>query len=111
MKKIIYSLVVLSLYGCVNEQKEEKKTLGEYIYIDSHDVLHVRNRCHIGLKITDEHGNSYLKSVYRLKTNSVGYNELFSTCGWCVDDDYYYQLERIAKQNYEKEKKRNVERR
>ena len=97
--KNIYIAIILSLvaFGCSKKEKEtNKETIGKYVYIDSQDILHVKNRCVLGMKITDTTGDSYYKPIERIETIYLIPEDIATTCAWCVDDEQYDQLKKIA---------------
>ena len=97
--KNIYIAIILSLiaFGCSKQEKNTiKETIGKYVYIDSQDILHVKNRCVLGMKITDTIGDSYYKPIERIETIYLIPEDIATTCAWCVDDEQYDQLKEIA---------------
>ena len=99
MKKIFIAIILsLVAFGCSKKEKEtNKETIGKYVYIDSQDILHIKNRCVLGMKITDKTGNSYYKPIERIETCCLIGEDIVTTCAWCVNDEQYDQLKDIIK--------------
>ena len=78
--------------------KNPRKLPGKYLYVDKLNTLHARNKClHIGdTDIENPIGN---KAVTRILTKEVDEDLLVNTCAWCINDEVYDKLERIAKRN------------
>lgn len=100
-------ILIMIVRGCIaiNERKEaeewrEKYAIGKYVYIDSDDILHVRQRCTLGLRITDKNENTYYKSITYYDTSWVSIDDLFEVCPFCVKDEHYDQLMEIAIRNH-----------
>lgn len=96
MKKILYSFMVLCLCACVEtkEKSEEKPVLGKYVYVDTQSILHVKDRCVMGLKVANENDEREYKGVYRIEVASLHEGSLYgiATCSWCVKDEHYELL-------------------
>lgn len=92
-------LVAFFLFSCSGQKEKEKKDqeIGKYVYVDSQGTLHIKNPCYSGLRITDEDGNSYKKSVTFVDTEDINGNDLESLCPMCVRDEHYEQLLQIVK--------------
>lgn len=102
--------LVLIIRGCIdaNERRKEKEwkekyAIGKYVYIDSDDMLHVRQRCTLGLRITDKNENTYYKSITYYDTSWVSIDDLFEVCPFCVKDEHYDQLMEIAIRNHKRQ--------
>lgn len=89
-------VILLCLYACVEtkEKSEEKPVLGKYVYVDTQSVLHVKDRCVMGLKVANENGEREYKGVYRIEVASLHEGSLYgiATCPWCVKDEHYELL-------------------
>ena len=98
MKRIYTAIILLSLiaFGCSKQEKDTiKETIGKYVYIDSQDILHIKNKCVLGMKITDKTENSYYKPIERIETIDLNEEDIITTCAWCVNDEQYEQLKNI----------------
>lgn len=98
-------VVLLVIHGVMtaNENKKEKESepksnIGEYVYIDSEGILHT-SKCYIGMQVTSDNGESYLKPIYPLDTLKLTSNHLHWFCSYCVSDEDYEHLQRIVKRN------------
>lgn len=100
MKRLlILSLILPFMCSCTSNSAKDEPKVGKYVYLDSHNVLHVKNPCVLGLAITDEKGNEYYKSVQRLDLYAVREYHLLNLCAWCVDDGTYEELQEIVMLN------------
>lgn len=104
-------IAALAILGCIllvrecNERRKEKEwqekyAIGKYVYIDSDDILHVRQRCVLGLRIEDKNENTYYKSIFYCDTSWVSTDDLLEVCPFCVKDEHYEQLMEIAIRNH-----------
>lgn len=98
--------LVLIIRGCIdaNERRKEKEwkekyAIGKYVYIDSDQILHVKQICILGLQIEGKNENTYYKSISYCDTSWVSTDDLFRVCPFCVKDEHYDQLVEIAKRN------------
>ena len=88
----------LGIKNIESEESKKEKLPGKYLYVDRLNTLHARNKClHIGdTDIENPIGN---KAVTRILTKEVDEDLLVNTCAWCINDEVYDKLERIAKRN------------
>ena len=95
-------VILFVIHGIIENKKEKesepKSNIGEYVYIDSQGILHTK-QCYIGLEVTNQEGESYLKPVTRVKTIEVLPDYLRRTCSFCVKDEDYERLMEIAEGN------------
>lgn len=92
-------LIGMLFFGaCSNNREENKKILpiGKYVYMDSQRILHIKKKCVLGMQITDATGNEYYKAVEFIDTIQLTKEHIKALCTWCVEDEHYSQLERIA---------------
>lgn len=98
---IILGFAFLGFLAIKNNESEEskkEKLPGKYLYVDRLNTLHARNKCfHIGDDNLDNPmGN---KAVTRILTKEVDEDLLVNTCAWCINDEVYDKLVKIAKRN------------
>lgn len=98
MKRLLFFIAAIAICGCSPKTKQES-AIGEYVYLDSYGVLHVKNPCVLGLSITDANGNEYYKSVQRLDLYAIEPIHLMRSCAWCIDDETYEELQEIVMLN------------
>ena len=96
MKKILICAMVLCLCACIEtkEKGDKKPMLGKYVYLDTQGVLHVKERCVMGLRVANENDEGKYKGVHRIEVASLREGSLqgVPTCSWCLDDDRYELL-------------------
>lgn len=102
MKKILSTFLILTL--CVScapkKQAKENVKLGQYVYLDSEGILHVRRPC-LGLRTRiDGSGEGGYKSIQFIEVDNITHRDLESLCPWCVSDEVYEQLIRLVDTNY-----------
>lgn len=98
MKKILFCMIALCLCACVEtKEKSESEPIGEYVYLDTQGILHVKENCVMGLKVANENGERGYKGVYRIDATSLNKSDLVNipTCSWCVKDEHYEQLKAL----------------
>lgn len=98
MKKILYSFMVLCLCACVDtKEKSKSEPIGEYVYLDTQGILHVKENCVMGLQEKNELGIESWKGVHRIDATSLSKSDLVNipTCSWCVKDEHYEQLKAL----------------
>ncbi len=99
--KYLYVLIFLSILISCNKQAQENKEslVGDYVYIDANDALHVRNNCISLRHVTNEFTGNTDMSVERIPIEECTRNMLQSTCSRCVTDSIYeHLLKTIEKQ-------------
>lgn len=88
--------IITNLHGSKNQK------LGEYIYIDKYECVHVDQEC-VNIIGRDD-GKSYKYMVERIDTKDLKLNYINNTCSSCITDDIYNDLEKIANTNENKSK-------
>ena len=104
MKKLILSILMFSLaVGCTTskEHKKEMVGLGQYVYLDSRNVLHAKSPCYSGMRTTNENGEEYFESIQFVDTADITDVHLRALCPCCVKDELYEQLKRIVDRHSE----------
>ena len=100
---IVFSLVLLLIYGVGigDDKKTDKKEcfIGKYVYVDTDGILHTKNRCVVGMQVTDPNENSYYKGVEFIDTVKLTSGHIRRLCSWCVEDGHYELLQGIAERN------------
>lgn len=95
--KIITIVCILAMQiTCTHKEEKSSISLGKYVYIDTQNILHTKNRCVLGMKATDENGTDSYKSIEFLDTAKITTTNLKTCCCWCVTDEHYEQLKLIA---------------
>lgn len=92
-------LISLLLVSCAPAQKQDnnqKVTVGEYVYLDIKETLHVKRHCSAIGKQTGELGGAD-RTVTRIPTEDVTTSMLEYTCSRCVSDSIYDYLLKISK--------------
>ena len=104
MRHTLLLFALLAIVSCGGAKEKEKENddevlidevlIGDYVYLDTDGILHVKNRCVMGLNVTDKNGESCYKGVHRIKVSSLTeyYLRQVMTCAWCVDDESYELL-------------------
>lgn len=98
MKKILICMIALCLCACVETRKKsESEPIGEYVYLDTQGILHVKENCVMGLQEKNEFGIESWKGVHRIDATSLSKSDLVKipTCSWCVKDEHYEQLKAL----------------
>lgn len=90
MKKLILLLSII-LLGCNNEKKEDVK-VGEYIYLDRYNCIHINQKCFQLNFSNGEEGEEPRYMVQRIEVKKM--HEIGRTCSFCVTDEAYKELER-----------------
>lgn len=101
MKKWLFFICIFIFSGCSSDRQEkaEAETLGRYVYIDSHNILHSKTPCVLGMKVTEDEGEGYYKSIQFIDTTSITTKHLQSLCPWCINDDLFDQLKQIVERH------------
>ena len=94
----VIALVGMLFFGACSNNREDKKNLpiGKYVYMDSQHILHIKKKCVLGMQITNAAGNNYYKAIDFIDTIKLTKEHIKALCTWCVEDEHYSQLERIA---------------
>ena len=104
MKHALLLFALLSIVSCGGTKEKEKKKenvdevlIGDYVYLDTDGILHVKENCVMGLQEKNELGIESWKGVHRIDATSLSKSDLMSipTCSWCVKDDHYEQLKAL----------------
>lgn len=98
---VIVLIWALSFSSCSKTKKKDITSVGKYVYIDSQHILHINKNCVLGMEITDAAGNSYYKAINFIDTVQLTKEHIKSMCMWCVEDEHYSQLKRIADEHEE----------
>ena len=80
-------MIALCLYACVEtkEKSEEKPVLGKYVYVDTQSVLHVKDRCVMGLRVANENSEGLQSCRGDIVVMSIEEAEDYglTPCGYC----------------------------
>ena len=90
-------IVLLSFTGCAHDKKEKEVEVGEYVYLDRYNCIHVRQNC-VNLFLSGgEDGEEPRYMVQRIEIKSLP--SIGTTCSSCVTDKAYKELEKRINQN------------
>lgn len=93
------AIIFLAMFfGCTTEKKEKDVEIGEYVYLDRYNCIHVRQNC-VNLFLSGgEDGEEPRYMVQRVEIRSLP--SIGMTCSSCVTDEAYkILLKRINKKN------------
>lgn len=90
MKYYLILFFACSLVFCGCKKKEETPMVGEYVYIDHHECIHVDRKC-LQLMISDDSNGGSNYMVKRIKVEEL--DSIGNTCSFCVTDELYKQME------------------
>lgn len=102
MKKLIfkqwYAIIFLAVFfGCTTGKKDKEVNIGEYVYLDRYNCIHVRQNC-VNLFLSGgEDGEEPRYMVQRVEIKSL--SSIGTTCSSCVTDKAYKELEKRINQN------------
>ena len=92
--KQLYAIIlsILLLGGCASEKKNKEVEIGEYVYLDRYNCIHVNQKC-VNLFLSGgENGEEPRYMVQRVEVKSLP--SIGTTCSSCVNDEAYKELER-----------------
>lgn len=92
-------LLISVLSSCsVGKKKKDFKPVGEYIYLDQYNCIHVDRKCFKLWSDGDENDKpNYM--IKRIRSKELGY--IPSTCSDCVTDEAYNILMKYIESNEE----------
>ena len=86
-----YGIIVLVvLCGCATEKKEKNVEIGEYVYLDRFNCIHINQKC-VNLFLSGEDGEPRYM-VHRIEVKDL--QDIGQTCSSCVTDETYKELEK-----------------
>lgn len=77
------------LAGCDNGHKEKDQEIGEYVYLDRFNCIHINQKC-VNLFLSGEDGEPRYM-VNRIEVENL--HDIGQTCSSCVSDKAYKELE------------------
>lgn len=96
-KKWYAIIFLVALFGCSTEKKEKDIEIGEYVYLDRYNCIHVNRKC-VNLFLSGgEDGEEPRYMVQRVEINSL--SSIGTTCSSCVTDKAYKELEKRINHN------------
>lgn len=90
--KNLFIITLLTLCACGNNQS------GEFVYIDSRDILHTDKNCN-AIYVKGEHGEEYYLSVDFINKNVLSKNDFKTYCNLCVEDKHVEELDHLSVTN------------
>lgn len=92
---VVAILLLATSCGSGKTDKDEPQ-IGKYVYIDERGVIHSKNRCFLGMTITNEDGVRRTLSIEFVDTAEITASHLLKLCPHCVTDGQYETLKRLA---------------
>ena len=91
-------IVLVVLCGCTTEKKEKIVEIGEYVYLDRFNCIHINQKC-VNLFLSGEDGEPRYM-VNRIEVKNL--QDIGQTCSSCVTDKAYNELEKRINDIYNK---------
>jgi len=93
-----YAIILLAVFfSCTTEKKEKNVEIGEYVYLDRYNCIHVNRKC-VNLFLSGgENGEEPRYMVQRVEIKSLP--SIGTTCSSCVTDKAYKELEKRINRN------------
>lgn len=98
---LIFVIALICIEGGKNKKKDESSAalIGKYVYIDTDGILHTKNRCVVGMQVTESDESSYYKGIEYIDTTNLSVIQIKNLCSWCVTDEHYEILLGITERN------------
>lgn len=98
---LIFVIALICIEGGKNKKKDESSAalIGKYVYIDTDGILHTKNRCVVGMQVTESDESSYYKGIEYIDTTNLSVIQIKNLCSWCVTDEHYEMLLGITERN------------
>lgn len=94
-KILFVFLIAICITNC-SEKEEKCEEIGEYVYIDRYNCVHINRKCLHLITSGGEEGEEPRYMVHRIEVKKL--REIGQTCSFCVSDESYKELERLIKQ-------------
>lgn len=99
---LIFVIAFICIEWSKNKEKETESSavlIGKYVYMDTDGILHTKNRCVVGMQVTESDESSYYKGIEFIDTTNLSVPQIKNLCSWCVTDEHYEILLGITERN------------
>lgn len=96
---ILFICFIAYLFYMNNDgDKQQKPTVGKYLYVDVNETIHLRRNCRAIGSQTGENGEAD-RTVTRIPVSEVTTSMLDCSCSRCISDEAYDELMAIIYDN------------